>query len=56
MTKFGRALGATSAVLFNAIGKCMGFVSDAIAAILPISRPIGRSKFHYNSYTDRKSY
>jgi len=36
VAKFGCALGASSVVLLNAIGKCMGFVpDDAIASILP---------------------
>jgi len=34
VTKFGRTLGVTSVVLFNAVGKCMGLVPDAIASIL----------------------
>jgi len=34
VTKFGHVLGATSVVLFYDIGKCMGFVLDAIASTL----------------------
>jgi len=34
VTKFGRALGATSMILFKVIENCRDFVPDVIAAII----------------------